>query len=141
MNIEPIRIIVVDDHQLVRESWKYLLQVNPRFKVIAECADGESAIEAAIEHKPDIILLDMNMSPMNGLQVTEKAIEIDPTLKIIGLSVNNQPMYAQRMLELGAQGYLTKTSTLEEINNGIMTVHEGKKYVCHEVRKHLVGEF
>jgi two-component system invasion response regulator UvrY len=135
MNIAPIRIILVDDHQLVRESWKMLLETNPRVLVIAEFEDGESAIEQAPKLLPDIMLVDINMSPVNGFTVTEKILEVSPSIKIIGLSVNNQPMYANKMLELGAKGYLTKTSTLEEVHHGILEVYNGKNYICEEVKK------
>ncbi len=77
------------------------------------------------------------MSPDNGFIITEKLVQMIPTLKIIGLSANNQPKYASRMMELGARGYLTKTSSLEEINHGINEVNEGRFYICNEIKKHL----
>ena len=83
MNNPPIRIIIVDDHKLVRESWKLLLENNPRFLVVAECANGEMAIELAQQHVPDIMLVDINMSPLNGFAVTEKIVQINPSIKII----------------------------------------------------------
>lgn len=135
MNADLIRIILVDDHKLVRQSWKYLLQNNPGFRVIAECENGHSAIEEAERLLPDIMLIDMNMKPMNGFDVTEKIIQKNPSVKIIGLSVNNYPAYATRMLELGARGYLTKTSPIEEINHAILEVYRGTLYVCEEVKK------
>lgn len=134
---EPIRIILVDDHKMVRKSWKILLENNPRFKVVADCDNGNSAIEKAQEFVPDIMLVDINMSPLNGFSVTEKVLEKVPTVKIIGLSVNNQPKYANKMVELGARGYLTKTSPLDEINQGIQEVHDGKLYICEEVKRHM----
>ena len=137
MSNEPIRIMLVDDHQIVRQSWKSLLENNPRFKVIADCDNGESAIEQAEKLIPDIMLVDINMSPLNGFAVTERIMETTPSIKIIGLSVNNQPKYAIRMIELGARGYLTKTSSLEEINHGIIEVHKGEFYICEEVARNM----
>ena len=137
MSNPPIRIIIVDDHKLVRESWKLLLENNPRFLIVAECENGEMAIELAQQHVPDIMLVDINMSPLNGFAVTEKVVQINPSIRIIGLSVNNQPKYAIKMIELGAKGYLTKTSSLEEINYGILEVYNGKEYICEEVRIHM----
>lgn len=134
---EPIRIILVDDHELVRKSWKLLLENNPRFRVIADCDTGNEAIELTRELKPDILLVDINMSPVNGFTVTEKVLEIAPATRIIGLSVSNQPKYAQRMFELGARGYLTKTSSLEEIHQGIEEVGKGNTYVCEEVTRNM----
>lgn len=137
MNTDPIRIILVDDHKLVRQSWRALLENNPRFQVIADCDNGQTAIDQAQELNPDIMLVDINMSPLNGFAVTEKVMELSPSIKVIGLSVNNQPKYAKRMLELGAKGYLTKTSTLDEINHGIMEVHRGKFFICKEVSGYI----
>ncbi len=137
MNNSPIRIILVDDHKLVRESWKQLLENNPRFQIIAECESGETAIEQAKKYLPDIMMVDINMTPLNGFTVTEKITELYPSVKIIGLSVNNQPKYATRMMELGAKGYLTKTSSLEEINHGILQVFNGNTYICDEVRRYM----
>lgn len=137
MSKEPIRIMLVDDHKIVRKSWKSLLENNPRFQVIADCDNGQSAIEQAEKLIPDIMLVDINMSPLNGFTVTERVLETNPSIKIIGLSVNNQPKYAIKMVELGARGYLTKTSSLEEINHGILEVHKGEFYICEEVTRNM----
>lgn len=138
MTKAPIRIILVDDHSVARKSWKTLLENNPSFQVVADCDNGDSAILIAQEYKPDIMLVDINMSPLNGFMVTERVLEKVPSIKIIGLSVNNQPKYAAKMIALGAKGYLTKTSSLEEINHGIMEVQNGNLYICKEVKKNTV---
>jgi DNA-binding NarL/FixJ family response regulator len=83
------------------------------------------------------MLVDINMSPLNGFMVTEKVLEKVPSVKIIGLSVNNQPKYADKMIALGARGYLTKTSPMEEINKGIIEVQNGNLYICEEVKKYM----
>ncbi|MBK8139602.1 MAG: response regulator transcription factor [Chitinophagaceae bacterium] len=137
MKNDYIRIMLVDDHQLVRESWKLLLENNPRFQVIADCDNGNAALEQFQSHHPDIMLVDINMSPVNGFELTRRIIETMPMAKIIGLSVHNQPKYATRMMELGARGFLTKTSPLEEINRGILAVHRGEHYICEEVRLNM----
>lgn len=133
----PIRIILVDDHKAVRKSWRALLENNPWFQVVADCDNGESAIKEAEKHQPDIMLVDINMSPLNGFTVTERVLEKVPATKIIGLSVNNQPKYADKMISLGAKGYLTKTSSLEEINKGILEVQNGNLYICEEVKRQI----
>jgi DNA-binding NarL/FixJ family response regulator len=137
MNPTQIRIILVDDHELVRKSWKILLENNPRFTVIADCDTGFDAIKLTQELVPDILLVDINMSPLSGFAVTERLVATTPAVKIIGLSVSDQPKYATRMLELGAWGYLTKTSSLEEINQGILEVYNGEHYICEEVAKNM----
>ncbi|MDP4263086.1 MAG: response regulator transcription factor [Bacteroidota bacterium] len=131
----PIRIILVDDHDLVRESWKQLLNNDPKFKVIAVLKNGTEAIEQSINLLPDIILMDINMTPVNGFEATEKILSSVPSAKIIGISVNNNPRYSAKMLSLGAKGFVTKTSTLNELKKAILRVHGGETYVCEEIRK------
>ncbi len=137
MNIVPIRIMLIDDHKIVRESWKTLLENNPRFKVVADCDNGNTVLDDVKEFTPDIILVDINMSPINGFTLTENILKTNPAIKIIGLSVNNQPKYAIKMLNIGAKGYLTKTSSLEEITEGIIKVHDGEIYICEEISRHM----
>ena len=135
--MSSIRIILVDDHKLIRESWKMLLENNSGIEVIADCDNGYEAFELSKELLPDILLVDINMSPLNGFSLTEKITETLPEVKVIGLSVSNQPKYASRMISLGAKGFLTKTSSLEEIQQGIMKVNTGEVYICDEIRKQL----
>jgi two-component system, NarL family, invasion response regulator UvrY len=134
MNINPIRIILVDDHQLARESWRTLLGFDDRFSVIHECDNGHDAIESANRLTPDIMLVDINMQPVNGFEVAQKVLEKNPGVKIIGISVNNQPYYADRMLEIGASGFVTKGSSMEEITHAILEVSRGERYICNEIK-------
>lgn len=134
MNNDPIRIILVDDHKLARESWSLLLDYDARFSVIKECDNGHDAIQEVSLLRPDILLVDINMYPLNGFEVTQKVLEADPSMKVIGISVNNQPSYANKMLEIGARGFVTKGSPFEEITHAIVEVHNGRNYVCNEIR-------
>jgi len=129
--------MLVDDHKLVRDSWKLILEINPRFRIVEECDNGKQAMERVTEVEPDILLVDINMAPLNGFNVTEFVVKKNPGIKVIGLSVNNLPKYAIRMLGLGAKGYLTKTSTLEEINKGILEVFNGNIYIAAEVKEKM----
>ena len=130
----PIRIILVDDHQAIRESWKFLLERDERFTVIAECEDGRDAIEKAHRLLPDIMLMDINMNNVNGFDATQQISKASPSVKIIGLSVNIHPGYATKMLSLGAKGFVTKSSPFAELTTAILKVHEGENYVCVEIR-------
>lgn len=137
MSLPQIRIILVDDHELVRGSWKLLLKQNDRFSIIAECKNGAEAIEHAELLAPDIMLMDVNMFPVNGLEATERIIMRNPEIKIIGLSINSQPVYAEKMLKAGARGYVTKNSTLHEMVHAILEVHDGRQYICEEIREKM----
>jgi two-component system, NarL family, invasion response regulator UvrY len=131
---EQIRIVLVDDHKAIRESWKFFLEKDARFIVIAQCANGNEAIEKVGQLLPDIILMDINMQPVNGFEATKIINQRWPQLKIIGLSVNNHPGYAQKMMELGASGFVTKSSTLSELTTAILKAHAGEHYICEEIR-------
>ena len=140
MNQNQIRIILTDDHQLVRETWKLLIETDPMLKVIAECSSGAEAIDAAVSLNPDVILMDINMDPMNGFEATSEILKRNPSAKIIGVSVNSQVYYARNMLEAGAKGYVTKNSSREEMILAIHTVYAGNIYICEEIRNKLSND-
>ncbi len=137
MKSERIRIVIADDHPMIRETWKLLLEQDKRFTVIAQCGNGAEAIDAAINFAPDIILMDINMRPVNGFEATRKIVKQTSLVKIIAMSVNNQPSYARNMLRLGAKGYVTKNSSKEEMTKAIITVYNGGKYICEEVKSKM----
>jgi two-component system, NarL family, invasion response regulator UvrY len=131
---KQIRIILVDDHQAIRESWKLLLEKNGRFIVIGQCNDGGDAIEQAHRLLPDVMLMDINMNHVNGFEATRKIMEKNPSVKIIGISVNNHPGYAAKMIGLGAKGFVTKSSPFAELETAILKVYKGEHYICDEIR-------
>lgn len=133
MQNNPIRVIIVDDHDLVRETWRMLLHNQNSINIIKECATGVEAIYEATASDPHIILMDINMTPVNGFEATRKILKKAPHIKIIGVSVNNQPSYARNMVQLGAKGYVTKSSSREEMVTAIHEVMKGKIYICREV--------
>ena len=129
-----ITILIVDDHKLIRDTWSFILNSNPRFQVIAETDSGKDAIDLAENNRPNIILMDINMSPMNGFEATKEIRKVSPESKIIGVSMHSQPAYAKKMLQVGAMGYITKNSSKEEMIGAISEVAQGSKYICHEVK-------
>jgi two-component system invasion response regulator UvrY len=134
MMMEKITVLIADDHKLIRETWSFILNSDPRFSVVAQCSDGEEAVEMAQKLRPKIALLDINMAPMNGIEATEQIRKFSPSTKIIGVSMHSQPAYVKKLLKLGAMGYVTKNSPQQEMFDAIATVHEGKRYICAEVK-------
>ncbi len=132
--MNKIRILIADDHKLIRETWTYILDSDPRFQVIAECGDAEEAVELAKQKHPDIVLMDINMTPFSGLEATQKIRKISPASRIIGVSMHSQPAYAKKMLQMGARGYVTKNSSKEEMIQAILDVNQGNKYICDEIK-------
>lgn len=131
-------MVIVDDHRMMRETWKMILQRDPRIEVIAECASGEEAIQCADAQVPDVMLMDINMAPVNGFEATRKIAKAHPEIKIIGLSINNQPTYARNLMQLGAKGYVTKNSPSDEMMEAIRIVFDGGTYICKDVRSQML---
>ena len=129
--------MIVDDHTLIRETWSFLLGKNENFDVVAECGDGERAVELARDKRPDIVLLDINMAPMSGFDVLKMIRKYSPGSKIIGVSMHSQPAYAKKMLRLGAKGYVTKNSPRQEMLTAISEVTNNHVYICQEVKNIL----
>jgi DNA-binding NarL/FixJ family response regulator len=129
-----ITILLVDDHKLIRDSWCFILNSDPRFQIIGESSGGAEAIEMAKIRKPQIVLMDVNMSPVNGFDATRQIRKFSPGSKVIGVSMYAMPAYAKRMLQMGAMGYVTKNSSKDEMFEAIVDVNNGKKYVCGEVK-------
>lgn len=138
--MEKINILLVDDHRLIRDSWSFVLNSDPRFTVIGETSSGEEAIEIARNKQPDIILMDVNMTPVNGFEATKQIRKVSPSSKVIGVSMHSMPAYAKRMLQLGAMGYVTKNSSKEEMITAILEVTANRKYICDEVKNILAQQ-
>lgn len=138
--MEKITLMLVDDHKLIRESWAFILNSDSRFKVIGETSDVNEAIEISKEKKPDIILMDINMSPINGFEATKMVRKFVPGTKVIGISMHSMPTYAKKMLQMGAMGYVTKNSSKDELFNAILEVNAGKKYICEEIKNILAHQ-
>jgi DNA-binding NarL/FixJ family response regulator len=129
-----IRILIADDHKMIREAWKNFLDNDGRFDVIAVTGNSEEAINLARIHKPDIILMDINIEPFSGLEATLKIKAVQPRARIIGVSMYSQSAYAKKMMQNGAMGYVTKNSPKEEMVIAITQVHAGHKYICNEIK-------
>jgi DNA-binding NarL/FixJ family response regulator len=138
--MSKITILLVDDHRLIRDSWSFILNSDSRFEVVAETSSGEDAIELAKSKKPDIVLMDVNMTPVNGFDATKQIRKFSPGSKVIGVSMHSMPAYAKRMLQLGAMGYVTKNSPKDEMITAILEVHDGRKYICDEVKNILAQQ-
>ena len=135
--MEKITILIADDHTLVRETWSFILNTDPRFQVIAESGSGEEAIELAQKLRPNIVIMDINLPGMNSIEATQQIRKYAPGTKILGVSLHTQPTYARKMIQKGAMGYVTKNSSKEEMFKAITEIYEGKKYICEEIKNIL----
>lgn len=127
-------ILIADDHTLVRETWSFILNTDPRLKVIAECGSGEEAVELSKKLRPDIVIMDINLPGIDGIEATALIRKYAPGAKILAVSLHTQPSYAQKIMQKGASGYVTKSSGREEMVKAIEEIYLGKKYVCNTIR-------
>ncbi len=128
-----IRIILADDHKIVRESFRALLENVPEFEIIADVADGESAVKASLDLKPDIVVMDMTMPVMSGAEATRQILSQLPNTRIISLSMHTHQRAIAAMMNAGATAFIPKTSKAAELINAIRAVAEGKTYVAPDL--------
>lgn len=125
----PINVLLVDDHAVVRMGFKMLLESDADIKVIAEADSGENAVKMYMEHKPDVVVMDITMPGIGGLEATDRIMAKDSSARILVLSAHEDSVHPKRVLNAGAMGYLTKRSAAEELIKAIRTVAGRKMYL------------
>jgi two-component system, NarL family, invasion response regulator UvrY len=132
-----INVMLVDDHAVVRMGFKMLLESDSDIKVIAEAENGEAAIKGYMEHKPDVVVMDITMPGIGGMEAIERILAKESNAKILVLSAHEDSVHPKRVLNIGAMGYLTKRSAAEELIKAIRTVASGKKYIEASVAQQM----
>jgi len=129
----PIRVMLVDDHAVVRSGVRRLLEQDQNFEVVVEAETGERAYQIFGEHLPDITVLDLSMPGMGGMETIKRIIARFPTAKILVLSMHENAAFASQALKAGAKGYLAKSGLAEELSNAIQWVMTGQTYLGTEI--------
>ncbi len=132
-----IQVLVVDDHQLVRVGTSRLLADVEGMQVVGQAETGEQAIDMVKDLKPDVVLMDIQMPGIGGLEATRRCLRIDPDLKVIAVTVYDDEPYPSKLLGVGAVGYLTKNADMDEMIRAIKKVMAGQRYISSEVAQHL----
>ncbi len=130
---DSVKIILVDDHEIFRKGLKVVLNKLKYAKVIAEAANGEDFLKLLKDNSPDIILMDIQMPKMNGIDATTAALKINPDLNIIALTMFNENDYIQSMIDAGVKGFLMKNINKETLDKAIQTVVNGGSYYSEEL--------
>ncbi|WP_428309191.1 UvrY/SirA/GacA family response regulator transcription factor [Hydrocarboniphaga sp.] len=134
-----IKIMLVDDHRLVRAGLRRVLQEVADMAVVAEACSGEEALELARDSNPDVVLMDINMPGIGGLECTRRLLQRSPATKVIAVSMHMEEPYPSRLLAGGAAGYLSKDSAADEVVSAIRRVHAGGHYVAADVAGNLAA--
>ncbi|MFO7370976.1 MAG: response regulator transcription factor [Bacteroidales bacterium] len=136
-----LNILIVDDHKLFREGLKFLLSNLEEVGEVWEASDGEVFLNMIKACNPDLVLMDIEMPKVNGIEATSRALEMNPDLKIMALSMYGDEEYFQKMVDAGVCGFLLKNSEFSEVKKAILTVAQGNNYFTEEILYRLVDRF
>lgn len=130
-------ILIVEDHDLVRTGLRNILEANPDLEVVGEASTGEDAIGLARKLKPELILMDVELPGLSGLETTERILKVQPQIKVVVLTAHSEPPLPARLLDIGASGYLTKACDARELINAVRAVARGERYIGSEIAQQL----
>ncbi|GAE89711.1 response regulator [Acetivibrio straminisolvens] len=139
--MDKIQVVIADDHAMVREGLKQILELEKDIVVVAQASNGEEAVKLTKEYQPDVILMDINMPGMNGLQAIEKMKAENLAAKIIVLTIHEDKEYLFKTLQMGAEGYVLKDADSTVLVEAIRSVNKGESYIQSNMTKELVNEF
>lgn len=139
--MSTIRVLLADDHRLVRAGLRALLQSIERVQVVAEAGNGHEAIQLTEQHQPDIVIMDIGMPELNGLEAAARMVKLSPAPRIIILSMHASEEYVRRSLQAGAAGYLLKGAEPAELELALQAVMRGETYLTPAVSKQLVQDY
>ena len=135
-----LRLLLVDDHAVVREGLRSLLGTDQRFEVVGEAADGLTAVSAAENLDPDVVVMDVSLPGLNGAQLARRLKEAKPAIKTLALTVHEEGGYLRSLMDAGASGYVLKRSAASELLRAIEVVGEGGTYLDSSIAGHLVSK-
>jgi two-component system response regulator NreC len=136
-----IRVLIADDHKIMLAGLRSLLEKQTDFEVVAEAENGRKAVLMALEKKPDVVVMDVSMPDLNGIEATMQIIDSLPGTRVIALSMHSDKRFVMGMLQAGASGYLLKDCASQELATAIHQVAEGKKYLSPEITGVVIDDF
>jgi DNA-binding NarL/FixJ family response regulator len=141
MSERPIRVLVADDQTIVREGLRLILDAQPDIEVVAEAGDGQAALRAVAEHQPDVVLMDIRMPGMDGLQATERLLRAGSTARVLVLTTFGHDEYLYAAMRAGASGFLLKDSPRHQLLHAVRTVAEGEALLDPALTRRLIEDW
>jgi len=135
------RILLVDDHAVVRQGFKMILDAQSDMEIVGEAANGREAVELAAQLRPDIVVMDVAMPELNGIEATRRVIAVDPHIRVIALSMHKDSVYVREILRAGARGYLLKDSGADDLVKAIRAVAGGESYLSPAVSNAVLDDY
>jgi DNA-binding NarL/FixJ family response regulator len=135
------RILLVDDHAVVRQGFKMILDAQSDMEIVGEAANGREAVELAAQLNPDIVVMDVAMPELNGIEATRRVIASDPHVRVIALSMHKDSVYVREILRAGARGYLLKDSGADDLVKAIRAVAGGESYLSPAVSNAVLDDY
>ncbi len=139
--MKKIKIVIADDHKITRQGLRSLLEKEPDMEVVAEAEEGRTAVRLAAEIKPDVIIMDVSMPDLNGMEASRQIVNKLPAIKIIALSMHSDNLFVTEMLKSGVSGYLLKDCAFEELAGAIRSVMDGKMYLSPSISGLVVNGY
>jgi DNA-binding NarL/FixJ family response regulator len=139
--VAQIRILLADDHTIIRSGLKLLLEQQPDFKVVAEASDGREAVQLVSKLRPDVVILDIGMPNLNGIEATRQIVSEDPKAQVVILSMHSDEGYVLRALKAGARAYILKNSAEADLIRAVRFVAEGKSFFSPAISKMLLEDY
>ncbi|MCE5185549.1 MAG: response regulator transcription factor [Planctomycetaceae bacterium] len=136
-----IRVLLVDDHEIMREGMCALLRKHPEFEVIGQAADGRKALELTQQLSPDVVIMDIGMPNLNGIDASRQILTLNPLIKILALSTHSDGAIVAKMIKYGACGYMLKESAFNELIDGLKTMLSGKTFLCSKISKVVFSDY
>ena len=136
-----IRVLLADDHRLMREALRSILENEMHMEVVALAANGREALDLTAEVKPDVVVMDVHMPVLNGIDATREIAAISPETRIIALSMYRDSLYVAEMFRAGAHGYVIKHSAIDELDSAIRTVLTGRRYISSDITDVVIDDY
>jgi two-component system response regulator NreC len=138
---KKIRVLIVDDHSIVREGVRMILAGQEDFEVVGEASNGREGVEIARRMKPDVVVMDISMPDMNGIEATAKIRSEMPDTEVLGLTMHEEDSYVFELLKAGAAGYVLKRAAAEDLVSAVRAAHQGQAFLYPSVAKMVVQDF